>query len=344
MRASNIITQLSLLFALASLSLCGCGTTISRNATEQLLASDAVDRSVRDIDFRDLKGQKVFFDTSYIKNVASVGFVNSDYIISSLRQQMMAADCRLREKREEADFVVEARVGALGADRHEIVWGIPANNLLGTVASAVPNAPSTAPPTIPEIAFAKKGDELAVAKIGVFAYHRETGTPIWQSGTSQSKSTARSTTVLGIGPFQSGTIHQGTEFAGSKIALPLLGEEAEERNLPVVPFEEEAHFAKVKDGTVIIDAENPTAPSSDVKQVSGQTDKPAEITVPPEPENVDVPQPPELLKQPPANEEPAAPASAPAAKPGEKTARPTNNTVFQKPNATGWTSRKRTSK
>ncbi|TWU13905.1 hypothetical protein CA54_27470 [Symmachiella macrocystis] len=337
MRIPNATIRLNLLFAAVSLLLCGCGTTISRNATEQLLASDAVDRSVRDIDFRDLRGQNVFFDTTYIKNVASVGFVNSDYIISSLRQQMMAADCRLRETREQADFVIEARVGALGADRHEIVWGIPANNLLGTVASAVPNAPSAAPPTIPEIAFAKKGDELAVAKIGVFAYHRETGQPIWQSGTNQSKSTARSTTVFGIGPFQSGTIHKGTEFAGSKIALPLLGEEVEETDSPVIPFEDEAHFASAKSTMVVADSETPD-PQSEVKQVAGESPKPPPTAIPPAEKTE--PAPPELLKTMPIKSEPATNAVPPVEKPSAKSTRPTNNTLLNKTKINGWSSRK----
>lgn len=337
MRIPNAKIGFSLLFAAASLSLCGCGTTISRNATEQLLASDAVDRSVREIDFRDLRGQNVFFDTTYIKNVASIGFVNSDYIVSSLRQQMMAADCRLRETREQADFIIEARVGALGADRHEIVWGIPANNLLGTVASAVPNAPATAPPTIPEIAFAKKGDELAVAKIGVFAYHRETGQPIWQSGTNQSKSTARSTTVFGIGPFQSGTIHKGTEFAGSKIELPLLGEKDEVKVSPVTPFEDEAHFANARSAMVIVDSPKP-APPPEVKQVAGQTPKPPPTAIPPE--KTTVPAPPELLKSLPVKSEPATTAVPPATNPTAKSARPTNNTLLNKTKNNGWNPRK----
>ncbi|WP_145428364.1 DUF6655 family protein [Symmachiella dynata] len=337
MRMLNATLGLYLLFAAASLFLCGCGTTISRNATEQLLASDAVDRSVREIDFRDLRGQNVFFDTTYIKNVASVGFVNSDYIISSLRQQMMAADCRLRETREQADFVIEARVGALGADRHEIVWGIPANNLLGTVASAVPNAPAAAPPTIPEIAFAKKGDELAVAKIGVFAYHRETGQPIWQSGTNQSKSTARSTTVFGIGPFQSGTIHKGTEFAGSKIALPLLGEEVEEKKSPVTPFEEEAHFASAQSTLKVADSEKPATPP-EVEQVAGESPKSPPTPTPPTEKTV--PAPPELLKTVPVKSEPATTTVPPEAKPPAKSARPTNNTLLNKTKSNGWNPRK----
>ncbi len=326
-----------MLLVLLTSCVSGCGTTISRGATEQLLASDAVDSSVSEIDFRDLKGQNVYFDTTYIKNVQSVGFVNSDYIISSLRQQILAADCRLLSSRENAEFIIEARVGALGADRHEIVWGVPANNLLGTVASAVPNAPPTT--TIPEIAFAKKSDELAVAKIGVFAYHRETGRPVWQSGTNQAKSTARNTTVLGIGPFQSGTIHEGTEFAGSKIALPLLGAEEQERHSPVVPYASEVHFPQPNSETAIVGTESkPSADESKVKQAAAEPEKEAPVIIQPaaeQPQPSDTP--PRLLKE---ETVPAAAETKPAPAATTKTVRPTTKAVLTKPSEQKWRKRK----
>ena len=68
--------------------LTGCGTVKSRSATEQLIISDAVDRSVSQIDFRPLSGKKVYLDTQYVRSIKGPGFVNADYIISSLRQQM----------------------------------------------------------------------------------------------------------------------------------------------------------------------------------------------------------------------------------------------------------------
>src|SRR5262245_51288245 len=104
----------------------GCGTTKQAEATQQLLASDAVDRSVANIDFTPLAGQKVYFDTKYIQDYKGIGFVNSAYVISSLRQQLFAAGCLLQEKLEDCDYVVEARMGTLGNDEHNIIYGIPA--------------------------------------------------------------------------------------------------------------------------------------------------------------------------------------------------------------------------
>src|SRR4029450_6810674 len=95
----------------AAAALCtSCGINKSRLATEQLVVSDAVDRAVATIDFSALSGKKVFFDTQYLDGVNMGLTGNVKYVISSLRQQMMAYDLRLQEKADTADYVVEARV------------------------------------------------------------------------------------------------------------------------------------------------------------------------------------------------------------------------------------------
>jgi len=214
-------TRIQILFL--GLFLCplmvGCGKTVRRLGTEQLLASGAVDRVISQINFTPLAGQKVYFDHQYIKNIKGVGFVNGDYIISSLRQQLIAANCLLQDNQNDADYIVEARVGALGTDQHEISYGVPANNLLNTASNFVPSAPAI--PTIPEISIAKRNNEIGAAKIGVFAYHRETKQPVWQAGVTTDRSRSKESWFMGAGPFQSGTIYDGSMFAGSKIRHPI---------------------------------------------------------------------------------------------------------------------------
>ncbi|MEZ6051893.1 MAG: DUF6655 family protein [Planctomycetaceae bacterium] len=211
-----MISRIVVLILLASVSV-GCGSTSSRTATEQLLESDAVDAAIAQIDFRPLANQKIYFNKEYIKDYKGVGFVNSDYIVSSLRQQMVTCGCLLQDTKEDADFIIEGRVGALGTDSHEIVYGLPANNVLNAATSLAPNVPTV--PTIPEIALSKKKDELSAAKIAVFAYHQETKRRVWQSGISLARSTAKDTWFFGAGPFQSGTVYDGIKFAGSELEL-----------------------------------------------------------------------------------------------------------------------------
>ncbi|HSG70668.1 MAG TPA: DUF6655 family protein [Planctomycetaceae bacterium] len=198
--------------------LTGCGKTLLTEGTEQLLASDAVDTSIATIDFSPLAHQKVYFDTTYIQTIKGVGFVNGDYIVSALRQQILAAGCELQAKQEDADIIIEARVGALGGNQHDIVYGVPQSNAVSTVASLLPNAPPI--PTIPEISAARKTQFSASAKVAAFAYDRESRTPVWQSGTAVSDSNARNTWLLGVGPFQRGEIYSGTRLAGEKLKWP----------------------------------------------------------------------------------------------------------------------------
>jgi hypothetical protein len=196
--------------ALVVLCLAGCGRVVAQKATEQLIAGDAVDRSVAQIDFRILTGKKIFLDTQYVpKAVPGVGFVTSDYIISSLRQKMMCDGCLLEEKIEQADFVIEMRIGALGADGHEIVFGMPPNNALSLAASVTPaSSPAAALlPSMPELSVAKKDDQMAAAKVALFAYNRRTREPIWQSGISESRSIAADRWYFGAGPFHNGSIY-----------------------------------------------------------------------------------------------------------------------------------------
>jgi hypothetical protein len=195
----------------------GCGTTrvtnTQRAATEQLLISNAVDQSVSQLDFRALAGKPVFFDPQYIAAGPDHG-----YVVSSLRQQLLACGCLLQETRASAMYVVEARSGGIGTDQYSVLFGVPQMN----VPSVMPGQPSL----IPEIPLAKKTDQKAVAKIAVFAYNRRTGRPVWQSGVVQAEGTSKDTWVLGAGPFRRGTLGEATDIAGAKVSIPLLsGEE-----------------------------------------------------------------------------------------------------------------------
>ena len=204
---------------LAAISLTGCGKTMQHTATEQLVLSDAVDRSVASIDFTPLSGAKCYLDTVNLRVVDSKRLVEAPYVISSLRNQVIAAGCLLVDDRGEAEIVLEPRLGTLGADTHEVTYGVPSSNLLSQAAALMPATPPI--PTIPEISLAKKDDQSGAAKIAVFAYDAQSGRPVWQSGMSIARSTSRSFWVFGVGPFQSGTVHDSPQFAGTQMSLPL---------------------------------------------------------------------------------------------------------------------------
>jgi hypothetical protein len=192
----------------------GCGTTkwsdTSRTATEQLLISDAADRAISQIDFKALAGKEIYLDTRYMS-----GSMDEKYLMSTLRQHMLATGCVIREKPEEARYIVEVRAGAVGTNRNDLLLGIPSTSL--PTGGMFPMAPTT----IPEIPLMKRTNQQGVCKVAVFAYERASGRPVWQSGTHQFASKAKDLWVLGTGPFQRGTIYQGTKFAGERLEVPL---------------------------------------------------------------------------------------------------------------------------
>jgi hypothetical protein len=133
---------------------------------------------------------------------------------------MVSSGCVLKEKRDQAAFVVEVRAGTVGTDRHDLLYGIPAISL-PTFSAPVVGAPAL-PSALPELALARRTDQQAVAKIAVFAYHRETGAPVWQSGADVVASKARDLWLFGAGPFQRGTLYDHTQFAGDELHVPLV--------------------------------------------------------------------------------------------------------------------------
>jgi hypothetical protein len=198
-------------------------TNSQRTATEQLLVSSAIDQSVSQLDFRVLANKPVYFDAQYLGANPDQG-----YVVSSLRQQLLASGCLLVENRNQATYVVEARSGGIGTDQYQLLFGVPQMN----VPSVLPGQPSL----IPEIPFAKKTDQKGIAKILVFAYNRRTGRPVWQSGMVRSDSTSKDTWVLGAGPFRRGTLGEATEIAGQQVTIPLLNgkENGNEETAPVI--------------------------------------------------------------------------------------------------------------
>ena len=219
--------QILLANLILSAVLCGCGTTrmsdTLRTGTEQLLLSSAIDRSINAIDFSSLEGKDVYFDPQYLKGVSDEG-----YIVSSLRQRLLSEGVFLKANRDDATYVVEARAGAIGTNRQDVLLGIPQVTLpTGVVMAGAPSA-------IPEIPLAKKTNQKGVAKVAVFAYNQVTGQALWQSGTHPITADARDTWILGTGPYQRGSIYNGTSFAGQRMMWPVGGPSAAKQQPPVL--------------------------------------------------------------------------------------------------------------
>lgn len=173
-----------------------------------MLLSSAIERAVNDMDFSMLEGKDVYFDPQYLKGVSDEG-----YIVSSIRQRLLAEGALLKAIRDDAVYVVEARAGTVGTNRQDVLIGMPQVTLpTGAMMAGVPSA-------IPEIPLAKKTQQRGVVKLSAFAYNQVTGQGVWQSGTHPITADSRDTWILGTGPFQHGSIYNGTNFAGQRVRL-----------------------------------------------------------------------------------------------------------------------------
>jgi hypothetical protein len=206
-------TAVAFAFVVLACGAVGCGTTrmtdTVRAASEMLLVSAAVDNAIAEIDCTALKDRSVYLDVQYLD-----GTVDKGYVISSLRQHLLAHGVKLKEERKESDVIVEARSGGVGTDRSSLL-------LLGTPSMSIPVVVTGQPSQIPEIALIKKTDMKGVAKLGVFAYERKSGEALWQSGLVDARSTLKDLWLLGAGPFSSGSIKRRTELAGEELRLPM---------------------------------------------------------------------------------------------------------------------------
>ena len=207
-----------------ALALAGCGTIKTTNSprtgTEQLLLTSAWDDALQKVDFTPLTGVPVFLDTA---NLAST---DQGWMISSIRQAMLAKGVLLRPKLEQAQWVVVASVGAYGTDEQNWLLGISQTTIPPTI-TGVPAG------TIPKISLAERNTQQGVAKLGLFAYERGSGRLAWRSGTVMATSNAKEVYLGGVGPIRTGSIRERADFLG--VEVPIVEEPTKARRGRVNP-------------------------------------------------------------------------------------------------------------
>ena len=173
----------------------GCASTrltdTARSGMEQLLVSNAIDASLDKIDFESLSGGALFVDEKYLEST------DKKYVVGSVRQRAFEAGCRLVDKPDEADIVLEIHSGAVGTDRSESFVGMPSISVPGLI-----------PVQLPEIKLISQTTQYGTAKLGVVAYDAKTKQALSSGGLTRARSDNTNWTVLGIGPFNSGSIRE----------------------------------------------------------------------------------------------------------------------------------------
>lgn len=169
----------------------GCSSTkqsnTARTAREQLLVSNAIDQSLSKVDFTPFQGSRVFVDDKYLD------CVDKGYLVGSVRHRAMANGAVVVNKAEDADVVMELRSGVIGTDMADSFLGTPEIVLPGML-------------TIPEVRLINKTRQSAMAKIGLVAYDPKNMAVLGQGGVSSSQSEDNNWFVMGIGPWQNGSV------------------------------------------------------------------------------------------------------------------------------------------
>lgn len=184
------LCRLSLVsMALSGVLGCASASTsnTARTSVEQLLLANAVDQSLDKCNFASFNGQNVFLQEKY------VDCVDKNYVIASTRHRLFKAGARLVDAPDKADVVVELRTGAVGTTS--------ANSFIGTPQLTLPGMLS-----IPEIKLAERRKQQGVAKLGLVAYDPHTNEVLGVGGTSLASANDNNWFLLGVGPYQNGSV------------------------------------------------------------------------------------------------------------------------------------------
>jgi hypothetical protein len=181
------------------LSLVGCASSstsnTARTGTEQVLLSNAIDRTLSNVSFDQLAGRKVFIDDKYLDAT------DKGYLMGSIRHKTLAAGGQLASSVDQADLVIEPRSGGVGTDTEDKFIGIPALSVPGM------------PISLPDVKFISRNTQLGTAKIGLVAYDPKTGASFGLGGQTTAVTKHDDMYVLGMGPFRSGAVRQERENA-----------------------------------------------------------------------------------------------------------------------------------
>ncbi|HUG94168.1 MAG TPA: DUF6655 family protein [Planctomycetaceae bacterium] len=178
---------------IAATLLAGCtsanSSNTARTAKEQLLISNSVDQALSRVDFRPFRDQSVYLEEKYLD------CVDKNYIVASLRHRLLRDGALLADKADAAQVIVEVRSGGVGTDTSQTFIGTPEVAMPGPL-----------PLAVPEVRLVTRSQQTATAKIGIVAYDARTHAVLGEGGLTLARSDDNNWFVLGVGPFQKGSV------------------------------------------------------------------------------------------------------------------------------------------
>lgn len=198
--------RLALLILLAALVGCTTSRTTdtSRTAIEQLLISNAVDQSLEKLTLPDVAGRRVFVETQYLDSV------DKGYVISSIRQRLLACGALLTNDKSESEITIEVCSGGIGTDNVDSFLGVPGFALAAPI-----------PVAVPELRLYQRKIQYGTAKISIYAYATDDGRMLFDSGRAIARSDDNAWSFLGVGPVRHGSVRDEVrQGEKSKTSLP----------------------------------------------------------------------------------------------------------------------------
>lgn len=187
----NRATTYIILSAIVIVSV-GCTTSrtsdTARTGLEQLLISNAIDQTLDKTGLPPVDGRSVFIEEKYLDSV------DKGYIVAKTRQKLLRQGALLVDKKEDSEITVELSSGGVGTDN--------VNSYIGSPGLTVPGLPVE----LPEVRLYEKNSQFGTAKIGVVAYATGNGRLIYDGGTPLARANDSKWSLLGIGPFEQGTV------------------------------------------------------------------------------------------------------------------------------------------
>jgi len=177
-------------FATLCLALAGCAisagkVTVPLTATQQILLTEAIERSLDGLVWPDVKGKSVVVHSASPGEATVVpGRANDDYLRSSVERRLLLNGARIVEDDAAADYVLLALAGATGLNRSARLLGI-----LGAGGGFIPVL-------LPEIVLYKSLREDGFAKTEILLSNAKAGGVVHQSGPAAGKTYARSRVLL----------------------------------------------------------------------------------------------------------------------------------------------------
>lgn len=144
-------------------------TNSARTGTEQLLMTGATDRAIDSIDFTPLAGQTVFL-------TPPTAATDADWINFSLRRAMSRQGVLLADKKDDAQTIVEAAIGAYGTDEAERRISLPSGFSMGMGMIPLPMSSN-------DSGFYRRQRQNSVTKLALFAYDASSRLLVWDSNT-----------------------------------------------------------------------------------------------------------------------------------------------------------------